>query len=126
MSTLPHIERADRVRVALSLVLAIGVLTSAVLVAIGFAGALAVGWDHSLSGAAGGSGNLADMTRIGQRLVELRPVGLVQLGLLVLLATPVLRVATATVAFLVERDAIYALISATVLAILLGSIFLVR
>jgi uncharacterized membrane protein len=122
----PHAERADRLRVVLSLVLAIGVLTSAVLVGIGFLGALVFGWDHSLAGVAGGSGSLTDMTRVGVRLVQLRPVGLVQLGLLVLLATPVLRVATATIAFAVERDATYALISGAVLTILLVSIFLVR
>jgi uncharacterized protein len=121
-----QVEGADRLRTLLSLVLAVGVLTSALLVAIGFAGALAVGWDHSLTGATGGSGALSDIGEMGRRLVELRPVGIVQLGLLVLLATPVVRVATALVAFVVERDATYAIISATVLAILLGSIFLVR
>lgn len=126
MRVSPHAERADRLRVVLSLVLAIGVLTSAALVGVGFVGALIFGWDHSLAGIAGGSGSLTDMTQVGVRLVQLRPVGLVQLGLLVLLATPVLRVATATIAFAVERDATYALISGTVLTILLVSILLVR
>ena len=47
-------------------------------------------------------------------------------GLLILIATPVLRVAVSAVAFLAERDRAFALISASVLALLLLSFFLGR
>jgi uncharacterized membrane protein len=44
----------------------------------------------------------------------------------VLLATPVLRVVTASVGFAREGDGVYVLISLLVLGVLLASIFLVR
>ncbi len=48
--------------------------------------------------------------------------GLIQLGLLVLLATPVARVALSVVAFARQRDAFYVLVTLIVLAVLLYSI----
>ncbi|HVX85963.1 MAG TPA: DUF1634 domain-containing protein [Phycisphaerae bacterium] len=45
-------------------------------------------------------------------------------GLLLLIATPVMRVAVSIVAFLVEKDKLFALITAGVLALLLLSFFL--
>lgn len=51
--------------------------------------------------------------------------GVMVLGLLVLLATPVVRVAVGVVGFAFERDARMTAATAFVLAVLLGSIFLV-
>jgi len=48
--------------------------------------------------------------------------GIVQLGLLILVATPVARVAFTAVAFAVERDRTYVLIALLVLALLLKSL----
>src|SRR5262245_16008243 len=48
--------------------------------------------------------------------------GIIQLGLLLLVATPVARVFFSIIAFLIERDHIYVMISALVLAILLLSL----
>jgi uncharacterized membrane protein len=48
--------------------------------------------------------------------------GMVQLGLLILVATPVARVAFTAVAFAVERDRTYVLIALLVLALLLKSL----
>ena len=48
--------------------------------------------------------------------------GLIQLGLLVLLATPVARVAFSIAAFALQRDAVYVGITLVVLAVLLYSI----
>ncbi len=48
--------------------------------------------------------------------------GLIQLGLLLLLATPVARVAFSIVAFALQRDALYVGVTVVVLAVLLYSI----
>lgn len=57
----------------------------------------------------------------GLRAAE--PMAIVTGGLLVLLATPVLRVAVSIIAFAIEKDRTYVIITAIVLAILLFSIF---
>ena len=48
--------------------------------------------------------------------------GLIQLGLVVLILTPIARVAFSLVAFVAERDRMYALVSAIVLGLLLYSL----
>jgi uncharacterized membrane protein len=48
--------------------------------------------------------------------------GLIQLGLLLLIATPVARVALAVVGFALERDRLYAIVSLIVLSILVFSL----
>lgn len=49
--------------------------------------------------------------------------GLIQLGLLLLIATPIARVAFSVVAFLYERDWLYALVTLIVLGLLFFSLF---
>jgi uncharacterized membrane protein len=51
---------------------------------------------------------------------------IVQLGLMLLIATPVVRVALMLVAFLVQRDRLYVLVTALVLALLLYSLLVGR
>jgi uncharacterized membrane protein len=118
----------DRFRTMVSGVLIVGVTTSAILIAVGFVAALAVGWQGSLIGAAAGSVTTAptDFAGLPERLARLEPLSLSQLGLVVLLATPVLRVGTSVVGFALEGDRLYAAITLAVLAILLFSIFTVR
>lgn len=50
------------------------------------------------------------------------PENMIQFGLLLLVATPVIRVILAAVGFLMERDWLYFWVSATVLAVLLYSL----
>ncbi len=50
------------------------------------------------------------------------PLSIIQLGVLLLIATPVARVAFLVVAFALERDRMYVVVSGLVLVILLGSI----
>jgi uncharacterized membrane protein len=50
----------------------------------------------------------------------------IQLGLLLLIATPVVRVMLAGVGFLMERDQLYVWVSAIVLAVLLYSLWHIR
>ncbi len=56
-------------------------------------------------------------------LAQFRPQSIITLGLLCLIATPVLRVAVSIMTFVVERDRTYIIITCIVLAILLLSIF---
>ena len=58
-------------------------------------------------------------------LLILRPQAFIALGLLLLIATPVVRVASSIVAFAIERDRRFVVITFLVLAILLFSIFYV-
>lgn len=53
---------------------------------------------------------------------SLRARSVIQLGVLLLIATPIVRVAVSLVAFMLERDGSYVLITALVLAVLLVSL----
>jgi len=119
----------ERFRVMVSAVLLVGVSISAALIGVGFLAALAVGWQGSLIGAAVPGGTSAPPTDFGDlpaRLASLEPLAVTQLGLLTLLATPVLRVAASVVGFALEDDRLYAGITLAVLGVLLASIFLLH
>jgi len=68
----------------------------------------------------------SDFSAVGTGLRELRPIAFAQAGLLVLVATPVVRVMASVVAFALERDRLYTAITLAVLAILLISLFGLR
>ena len=71
------------------------------------------------------SGEPEDLSRVDgivRAAAALRGRGLIQLGLLLLIATPVARVAFSLVAFLLERDRTYAILTAFVLLLLLASL----
>ncbi len=72
-------------------------------------------------------GEAADLRNVGLLLRSLahpRPETLIQLGLVLLIATPVARVALALLAFLLERDRTYIAITVIVLGVLLYSLTL--
>jgi uncharacterized membrane protein len=117
----------ERFRAVVSTVLIVGVGVSAALIGAGFVAALAIGWQGSLIGAVHAtSRSTADFGGLTARLAVLEPLAITQLGLLTLLGTPVARVAASVVGFTMERDRLYAAITAAVLLILLTSIFLLR
>ena len=64
-----------------------------------------------------------DLREVGAGLATIRGQAIVMLGLLVLMATPVLRVAVSLVSFLRSRDRAFALLTSAVLFLLL-SLFL--
>lgn len=66
--------------------------------------------------------NFGDVVR---GAIELRPFAIIQLGVVFLIATPVLRVAASVLLFALEDDALYTGITLAVLALLLFSIFIV-
>jgi uncharacterized membrane protein len=117
---------AERFRNLVSTILIVGVGLSATLIAVGFLTSLVVGWEGSLVGAGPGATPLTDFASMPASLVALRPIGIAQLGLVILIATPVLRVAASAVAFTIEGDRLYAGITLAVLAILLVSLFGLR
>ena len=115
-----------RFRALVSGVLIVGVVTSAVLMTIGFAASLVVGWEGSPRGLPPTILPPSDFSAVGTGLRELRPIAFAQAGLLVLIATPVVRVMASVVAFGLERDRLYTAITLAVLAILLVSLFGLR
>jgi uncharacterized membrane protein len=76
--------------------------------------------DYTRFHTAGGS--LTTVSGIVRGAMHLDPAGVIQLGLLVLIATPVARVVFCLIGFARQRDRIYISISAMVLAILLYSL----
>ncbi len=71
---------------------------------------------------AAGGADTRTLGGITHAALHLESEGLIQFGLLLLIATPIARVALAVVGFALERDRLYALISLIVLAILAFSL----
>jgi uncharacterized membrane protein len=65
---------------------------------------------------------LRSVRAIVRAAVALRPDAIVQLGLVLLIATPVARVAMLLVAFILQRDRVYVVVTALVLALLIFSL----
>ncbi len=64
------------------------------------------------------------LDQVWSGILNLQPQAVIALGLLLLIATPVITVTTSAVAFAVERDRRYVVISLIVLAILLTSLLI--
>jgi uncharacterized membrane protein len=138
----PHDEgvgarMSDRAtELVVSWLLRVGVWTSITVITIGIAMLLVSDPAAMFHGHSGGlnsilndqlSGQPRSLTTYGgvaSSLAHGQAFGVIMLGLLILLATPVLRVAVSIVAFLLERDRLYAVVTSIVLALLLTSIFL--
>jgi uncharacterized membrane protein len=69
-----------------------------------------------------GSQNLRTVAGIVRTAAHLNSEGIIQLGLLLLIATPVARVAMAVAGFALEKDRLYVVVSLIVLAVLLVSL----
>lgn len=66
---------------------------------------------------------LRTVVEIVKSMLSFRGRGFIQFGFLLLIATPVLRVLMSLLFFLRQRDWIYTVLTALVLALLLGSLF---
>jgi uncharacterized membrane protein len=109
-----------RTELIISGVLRVGVLLSAGLIALG----VVLFYVRSFSGGHAAPATPAVPHSIGDvvhGLGTLDPTSIIATGLLVLLATPVVRVAVSIVAFALERDRTYVVITSLVLLILLIS-----
>ena len=101
--------------------LQVGVLVAAAVVAVG---ATALLMQHGSAPAdfrtfRGATEPLRDIGSIVRGVMQLDSRAIVQLGLVVLIATPVARVALTFVAFLFRRDRLYAALTLLVLALLI-------
>lgn len=65
---------------------------------------------------------LTTITGVFRGAIGLDPLAIMQLGLLLLIATPVARVLFAVFAFMMERDWMYVIISLIVFAVLIASL----
>ncbi len=104
-----------------------GVLTAAAVVLLG---GLAYLWQHTwedeltrLREFQGEPAELRSLTGIVSQALALRSRGLIQLGLVLLIATPVARVALSAVLFARQRDWLYVAVTLLVLCVLLYSLF---
>ena len=116
-------DRYDRITAS---VLGIGVAVSAALVAIGFGLALVAGWTTSLLGKPLPPTATTDFSGLLERLLALQPLAIVQLGLIVLVATPIVRVVITALGFWRQHDRLYVGVSLIVLALLFVSLSLLR
>jgi len=116
----------ERLRLTVSWVLTIGVSISAGLIALGFAASFFVGWRGSLLGQPHLDTPVTDFGGLIDGLAALRPQAIAQLGLVALVATPIVRVIASLAGFALEGDRLYVALTAVVLAILLSSALLIR
>ena len=111
-------DRARRTELAVSFVLRFGVGASAAVILLGL-GLFAL---RGAPGAAGGIGAGLDFPhspgRLWAGLLALDPISIVTLGLILIILTPVARVAVSVLAFATERDWRYVGITVAVLLIL--------
>lgn len=66
--------------------------------------------------------SLRSVSGLFRLLMEGDPVALIQVGVILLIATPIARVVFAVVGFALERDRFYVAVSLTVLAVLMASL----
>ena len=113
----------DRLAITIAFLLRAGVVTSAMIVAAGgiayliqHQGAVAYANFHPERG------SLRSIPGVVRSALQLRTDAVIQLGLLVLIATPIARVVLAFIGFWLQRDRLYVVVSLIVLAILTYSV----
>jgi len=115
----------QRIEVIIGTLLRTGVLVSAAVVLVG--GALyLLHYGHNLPNYKtfhSEPERLKSPGEIVRGTVAMDPRAIIQLGLLLLIATPVARVLFSAIAFAIERDSMYVVITLIVLGILLYSLF---
>jgi uncharacterized membrane protein len=134
-SELPSPPAADdqptrRVELAISILLRVGVVTSLILIVIGTIVSFVRHPEFAKSPQALPSlvqpavEPMRSLGDLAARLHEFRGQPIVTLGLLVLIATPIMRVAVSIVAFLLEGDRPYTFITLAVFCLLMLSLVL--
>jgi uncharacterized membrane protein len=114
----------DQVDQLLGNLLRIGVIVATIVAVIGGVLLLA---QRGLAPASGHvfSGEPPELRSVGgilRGVAALHPDAIVQLGLVLLIATPVARVAMSLVAFILQRDRVYVVVTLIVLAVLIFSL----
>ncbi|HEY4950251.1 MAG TPA: DUF1634 domain-containing protein [Candidatus Acidoferrales bacterium] len=97
-----------------------GVLLAALVVFVGGVWFLAESYDvpQNYRTFRGEPAELRAVPQIAHQAMTLRPLGLIQFGLLLLIATPVARVLFSVLGFALERDWMYVVLTLLVLALL--------
>ena len=114
-----------RIEIIVGHLLRTGVILAASVVLIG---AMLYLWRHghevpNYSAFHGEPESLKSPVEIFRGVMHLSARAIIQLGLLLLIATPVARVIFSAIAFAIERDGMYVVITLIVLAVLLFSLF---
>jgi len=115
----------QRIEIMIGVLLRVGVILAALLV-IGGGALYLTRHGHQIASYRTFHGEPPDLERIPgifHAATTGRAQGIIQLGLLVLIATPVARVLFSAIAFLKERDFMYVVITLLVLGVLLYSLF---
>ena len=117
--TTPHHNVS--VEALISQVLRLGVLLAFVIVCVGGTMYLSQhrGQATAFSHFSGGESDLRTIGSIFVLALHLRSDALIQLGLLVLIATPVARVLMSAIGFAIDRDGLYVVISTIVFVVLM-------
>lgn len=128
--TEPPADLVRKVELLISNLLRVGVVSSLVVVVIG----LVVSFLHHpgyIRSATQMHQVISDnhrtwhsLSELGPGLLQFRGEAIIMAGLLLLIATPVMRVAVSIVAFVVERDPIFVVVTSFVLAMLILSFVL--
>jgi len=118
-------EGKKDMRIWISLILRTGVLASALLLLIG---GILFHFQHpgtvfSFKSFAGEPERLREVSAIFNEALQFRSRSVIQFGILVLIATPVLRVIFSFIEFLIHRDWVFVLITAIVISTLFYSLF---
>ncbi|MDB5025476.1 MAG: hypothetical protein JWP78_3231 [Mucilaginibacter sp.] len=110
----------------IGLQLRFGVVIASLIVLIGGlvyltqSGTSAIPHYHSFIGTKAG---LTTLGEIFKGVYTINAKGIIELGVVALIATPILRVAFSLVGFIIEKDKMYICITITVLAVMMVSIF---
>ena len=109
-----------RVEVFLGKMLRCGVLLAALVVSLGGVWFLVASHDvlQNYRTFHGEPADLRAVPQIMHQAIAFQPLGLIQFGLLLLIATPVARVAFSVLGFALERDWMYVVVTLLVLALL--------
>lgn len=115
----------DAVEQLVGRLLQVGVLVATVVVLVGGAMLLTThgGTVPSFRDFRGESSTLRSVSAAIRGAFALDPRGVVQLGLVLLIATPVARVALTLGAFVLQRDRLYVMLTTVVLVLLLFGLF---
>jgi uncharacterized membrane protein len=124
MNSLAHGMSDRRAEAIIGILLRSGVTIAAIVV---FAGAIPFLVQHgsaipSYKTFTGEPSELRSVSGILKASLALDPAGIIQLGILLLIATPVARVAFSVFAFAQERDWMYVVVTLVVLGLLLYSL----
>lgn len=120
-----HIERGKDMRIWISLILRTGVLVSAVLL---FTGGILFAVQHpgavfSFKSFTGEPERLREAGSVFREALQFKSRSVIQMGILILIATPVLRVIFSFIEFLMHKDWGFVLITAVVITTLFYSLF---